>query len=136
MKIKSFVLGGFIGGVADFLIGWLFYAVLFADYFGTDKQMTLGAVFGESLSYGFLIAYVFVYLSNTQTFSNGLRTGGTLGLLIGTLSNFSYWGAKEYADWEKFLFDVVLCFVTGAIVGGVVGICNRLGSPKIKGAVY
>jgi hypothetical protein len=136
MKIKSFILSGFIGGVLDFLIGWLFYNMLFEEYFGIDKQISLGAVFGESLSFGFLIAFIFVYLSHTQTFSNGLRIGATLGLLVGVMSNFSYWGGQDYADWEKFLFDVVLYFVTGAIVGGGIGICNRAASPKIRGAVY
>ena len=49
MKTKTFVISGLVGGVVDWLLGWLFYGIIFADTFpqpeeGTDAMLyiTLG----------------------------------------------------------------------------------------------
>lgn len=135
MRVKNLILCGLAGGITNFLLGWLFYGILFVDYFASDP-MNLGQVFGGCLTFGFLLAYVFVYLADIQTLSGGMSAGATFGFILGIMNNFFSWAARPETDWEKFMFDVALCVVTGAIVGAVIGYINKASKPKLRGAIY
>ena len=40
MKTKNFLVSGLAGGIADFLLGWLFYGIVFVDAFPQPEEST------------------------------------------------------------------------------------------------
>jgi riboflavin transporter FmnP len=125
MKMKNFLLAGIAGGITDFLLGWVLYGILFMDYFGGAEPMSMQFIGFGCLTFGFLIAYIYVRWANLVTFITGLKAGAGIGLFMGLMRNFFDLSMKTGAvDWQKFAVDVVISVVMGAIVGGVVAVVN------------
>ena len=34
MNVKNFLVAGFVGGIVDWLLGWLFYGIIFKSIYG------------------------------------------------------------------------------------------------------
>src|SRR5437868_14792243 len=94
MNTKKILIGGIVGGVVFFFLGWLFYGVLLHQYFidnagsayspaidKTMEQFAWWALILGNLVSGFLLAYVFSK-AGVGTLSSGLITGGVIGLLM------------------------------------------------------
>jgi hypothetical protein len=140
MNTKNFLLGGIVGGVVYFLLGWLFYGNLLANYFhehpGTatnvDRLMdqfewwALGL--GNLLS-GFLIAYVFSK-SGVSTLASGLVTGAILGFLMSSSIDLIMYGTTNIMSKRGMVADIATFTVMSAIVGAVVGALMGMGRPK------
>ena len=140
MNTKNFIIGGIVGGVIYFLLGWLFYGNLLAGYFhdhpGTvggieramDKFEWWALILGNLLS-GFLLAYVFSK-SGVASLSNGLITGGILGLLISSSYDLITYATTNIISKHTMLADVatftVMSAITGAIIGAIMSMGNRL----------
>ncbi|MFM2213693.1 MAG: hypothetical protein RL427_956, partial [Bacteroidota bacterium] len=62
MNVKNFMVGGIVGGVADFLMGWLLYGILLKDTFpkpqGAGPENML-FIFLGCLCFGFLLSFIF-----------------------------------------------------------------------------
>jgi hypothetical protein len=125
MKTKNFVLAGIAGGITDFLLGWLFYGIVFIDYFHNEQMPNLAHIFLGCLTFGFLMSYILVRWANLVTFLAGLKVGAVIGLLLGLMNNFFMYSEKAM-DTEKFAFDVLIGITMGAIVGGVVALVNGM----------
>lgn len=135
MKTKNFLIAGFFGGFIIFLLDWLFYEILFANFFASEP-MTLFHMIGNCFTFGFTIAYVLICLVNVQKASLGLKYGGIIGLLFGLMSNFALWGTRITTDWDKFALDVLISSIVAATAGAIVGRINLATAPKIRGAIY
>ncbi len=138
MNTKKFLIGGIVGGVVYFLLGWLFYGHLLAQYFhdhpGTviaDKPMDQfiwwALILGNLLS-GFLLAYVFSK-SGVSSLSSGLITGGILGFLMSSSFDLIRYAtsniiSKHWACADVATFTVISA-ITGAVVGAVMGMGNK-----------
>ncbi|HEY0091943.1 MAG TPA: hypothetical protein VGB43_05590 [Flavobacterium sp.] len=123
MNAKKFLLGGIAGGITDFLLGWLFYGMLFREYFG-GKEPNIVLIFCGCMAFGFLISYIWVRWANLVTFTGGLQAGAVIGLIMGIMNNCFMWSMQNPVEYEKFAMDVVICLIIGAIVGGVVAAVN------------
>ena len=138
MNTKKFLIGGIVGGVVYFLLGWLFYSNLLAQYFhdhpGTviaDKPMDQfiwwALILGNLLS-GFLLAYVFSK-SGVSSLSSGLITGGILGFLMSSSYDLIMYATTNITSKHAMLADVatftVISAITGAVVGAVMGMGNK-----------
>ncbi len=124
MNVKNFLLAGIAGGITDFLLGWIFYGILFREYFGSAEP-NLTFIFLGCLSFGFVISYIFVRWANIVNFTTGMKAGAVIGLLFGLMDNFfrSAMGGGV-VDYQRFALDVAICLVIGAVVGAVVGAVN------------
>jgi predicted neutral ceramidase superfamily lipid hydrolase len=129
MKTQKFFLGGIAGGIADFLLGWLFYGILFSEFLMPEGQEpSMGMIFAGCMSFGFLIAYIVVYLSTLTTFMAGLKAGALIGFFMGCMQNFFSEYCNPNLTLEKFLLDVAISVVIGMIVTGIVAAVNGRGS--------
>lgn len=125
MNSKSFVLASLAGGITDFLLGWLFYGMIFSQYFPQEMPNMLFIALG-CLTFGILLAYIFVRWANITTFVGGLKAGATVGFIVGLMSNFFMRANSEIVDYENFAIDMVISLVIGAIVGAVVGMVHGM----------
>ena len=126
MNTKSFIVAGLVGGIVDWLLGWLFYGIIFADKFPQPDAesnamiyITLGC-----LTYGFFISYIYNKWANISTFSTGLKAGAVIGLFMGLAANFFRMAEQASENFEMFGIDLAISIVMVAIVGGVVGFIN------------
>ena len=138
MNTKKIFIGGIVGGVLYFLLGYLFYGVLLTQYFKdhagsviADKpmeQIIWWALILGNLFSGFLLAYVFSK-SGVATLSSGLITGGLLGLLMSASYDLIVYATTNISSKHAMCADIatftVMSAIAGAIVGAVMGMGNR-----------
>jgi uncharacterized membrane protein len=127
MKIKKFLLAGIAGGVADYLLGWLLYGMLFKDYFAEGEPNLVFITLG-CFSYGFLFSYIFVRWANLVTFASGLSAGAVLGFFYAIISGFFSFSMQKEANYDHFGVNIVIMIVMGAIIGGIVAAVNGASS--------
>src|SRR5205085_1632526 len=97
MNSKNLILGGIVGGIAYFLLGWLVYGNLLDNFFKEHpgaagnltkpmEQFTWWALVLGNIVSGFLLAYVFSK-AGVSTLAAGLITGAVLGMLMAASYN-------------------------------------------------
>lgn len=137
MNTKNFLIGGLVGGVLFFLLGWLFYGTLLAQYFmdhpGTatnvaraEEDMVWWALILGNILLGFLFAYIFTRIG-VSTVTNGLITGGIIGFLMCVSIDLTMYGTTNINSKSAMAADIAAFTVMSAIVGAVLGaIFNKL----------
>ncbi len=79
MNVKNFIAGGIVGGIVDFLLGWVFYAKLFKDYFPSSESMDMTFIYLGCMAFGFFVSYLFSSLSSVSNVTTGLTHGALVG---------------------------------------------------------
>jgi len=147
MNTKKFLIGGLVGGVVYFLLGYLFYGNLLSDFFhnnagtatGVDRAMDQfewwSLALGNVLS-GCLLSYVFVKSGITSA-AAGLVTGGVIGLLMAAGYDFISYGVANLMTTTSVFGDIGTFTIMSAITGAIVGwVCGRIGKASVvKGSV-
>lgn len=120
MNVKNFILAGVAGGIADFLLGWLFYGILFHDYFGGgDPNLTF--IFAGCMSFGFLMSYIYNNLASIHSLAAGAKAGIGIGVITGLMENFFRSSMEAQPNFQMMAMDVAICLLMGAGVGALVG---------------
>lgn len=120
MNIKNFLIGGIVGGIADFLLGWLFYGIIFSSVMPANEDMNLGLIACGCFAFAFLLTYIFMKWPGMNNFGAGVKEGAILGLLLGLMANFFHFAELGGVDSTLFLVDMIINIAMGAIVGGVI----------------
>lgn len=113
---KKLFLSGIIGAIVYFLLGWLFYGILFTENTSGEESMLfigLGCLF-----YAFIYATIFSRWANITTFSAGLRAGAILGLLY-ALSWYFFFVKGDF-DYLNFIKEILINIAMSAILGSVI----------------
>ena|SRR5690242_1438095 len=137
MNTKKFFLGGIAGGVAFFLLGYLFYGMLFSDFFsknagsatGVSRQMdqfVWWALILGNLLFGFILSYV-AGKAKIRTLGSGLIAGAILGILFAASFDFTSYGTSNLMTIKGVWADIVILGVMAAIAGAVVGLVRGMG---------
>ncbi len=137
MDIKKLLMGGIVGGILYFGLGYLVYGNLLMEFMkdhpgtatGVDRTMEdfefLYLAIGN-LAMGFLLAYVFVK-SNVSSLAGGLVTGGIIGALVSVGIDCIIYGTTNIISKTAMAADVAAFTVISAIVGAVVGMLMGMG---------
>lgn len=127
MKTKNFLVSGVVAGIVYFLLGWLFYGILFKDFFPNQPEestQTMVFIFLGCLTYGLFIAYIFTKWAQISTAGTGLKAGAVIGLFIALFYNFFNMAMMSEATYEMFAMDTAITIVTTAIIGAIAGAIN------------
>jgi hypothetical protein len=138
MNTKKFLIGGLVGGIVYFFLGYLLYGKLLSDFFhsnagtatGVDKPMDQfewwALILGNVLS-GCLLSYVFVK-SNITSPGTGLLTGGVIGLLVAAGYDLVSYSVSNLMTTTSVFGDIGIFTVMSAIAGAFVGwVCGAVG---------
>jgi len=129
MNLKNFIICGLVAGVADFLLGWLTYGILFKDLFDTGHEPDMRYIILGCLAIGFLYSLLFTK-SGISSVSAGVMTGALLGFIYSVASD-SFMRASMPMDKWILIADVAIMTVTGAIIGALTATVNgKLSTPK------
>ena len=139
MNIKKLLIGGIVGGILFFGLGYLIYGNLLTGFMqkhpgtatGVDRAMEdlqfLYLIIGN-MAMGFLLAYIFVK-GNVNSMAGGLITGGIVGLLVSVGFDCVMYATTNVISKTAMAADVaamtVMCAVVGAIVGMVMGMGKK-----------
>ncbi len=132
MDTRKFLLGSLVGGIVLFVLGYLFYVVLFSSFFsshGTGTAMKdppdmLFIILGN-LANGALISYIFTKWAGIKTAATGLEAGAVIGLLVGLSWDLVMYGVSNMMDITGTMVDVLvytaMCGIAGAAIGWFLG---------------
>ena len=137
MDFKKLFMGGIIGGILYFGLGYLVYGKLmmtfFADHPGenimvqraqTELKFLYIAV--GSLLQGFLLAYIFVR-ANISSAASGFITGGVIGALSSAGMDSIMYGTTKMLSKTAMAGDVVAAAVMTAVIGAILGVIMGMG---------
>ena len=124
MNLKNFIVGGIVGGIADFLLGYLFYGILLKDTFPSEGKENLTFIFLGCMSFGFLISYVFAHGESISKCVPGIKIAAGIGLFMSLSTNFFMNMTKDTIDYQLMGIDVATMVVLSGLVGAVVAVTN------------
>ncbi len=129
MKNKVLI-GGLIGGIAYFFLGFLIYGVLLDSYTKENcnqcsarpmEEFIWWALILSNLFWAYLLALIFGW-TNTSGLSNGAQKGAVIGLLLAASFNFSsYSMTTMYNSMTPLFVEMAASIVMNTIVGGIIG---------------
>lgn len=126
MKTKNFLIAGIAGGIADFLLGWLFYGILFIDTFPQPEENnnTMLFIFLGCLTFGLFVSYIYTQWAQISTAGTGAKAGAIIGVFIGLFYNFFNLAMHSEITVQLAALDVGISVVMTAIIGAVIGLVN------------
>ena len=128
MNEKRFLVSGIIAGIAYFLLGWLFYGIIFKDFFPKNENENMLFIFLGCMTFGFFLSYIFTKWTGIVRVNTGLYTGATIGLFISLYTNFMFYSTTNAVPYKTMVIDIVITVVIGAIIGAIIAVSNS----KIK----
>jgi len=123
MNTKNFLISGFAAFVVNFLLGWLFYGILFQDLYPNQGEENMIFIALGCLFFGFVIAYVFTVVASIKSASEGFKVGSIFGLLNSLAMNFFMYATLE-PNYQNIAIDVAISIVMVGIMGALVGVIN------------
>jgi hypothetical protein len=124
MNVKNFLVSGIVGGIVQFLLGWLFYAILFKNSFPTDGNENMVFIFLGCMTFGFFVSYIFTKWAGISNATTGFKAGAVIGLFMALYSNFFMNSMKSDIDYQTMGLDIVITIVMAALVGAVIALVN------------
>lgn len=127
MNVKNFIVGGIVGGLADFLMGWLVYGIILKDAFpkpegaGPENMMF---IFLGCMCFGFLLSYIFAQGEGVSKCVPGIKVALGVALFMSLGNNFFYAMYKESIEVSMMAIDVVASLAIATVVGAVIGVVN------------
>jgi len=129
------------GGITLFLLGYLFYGLLLADFFKQHTVSPIGSMktMGEivwwamivgNLAGGALLTYIFLKIGNILSFTSGVKTGAVIGLFMSLSLCLIAYSTQNNFDLTGMFTDVAVRALLNAIAGGVIAVVLRGGAKK------
>lgn len=121
MDIKSFLISSVVGSLVYFMLGYLFYGILFTNIYPPSDNQNIVFVYLGCLTFCILLSYIFVKWAGITDYISGAKAGGIIGLLYGAGMNFFMYSSME-ANYGNIATDILINAVMGAIAGAVIAI--------------
>jgi hypothetical protein len=131
MNTKTFLIAGLVGGITNWLLGWLFYGILPEDFFTQPKDSvkTMVSILAGCLTVGLFISYIFNRWAKISTAKTGAKAGFIIGVFMGLIANLFNMAFVKGLTYGMFAEDVaitiVMTIITGAVIGLLTGKLNR-----------
>lgn len=122
MNVKNFFLAGLIGGLIDFLLGYLFYGFLFKNYFPSDGNENMTFIFLGCMTFGFFVSYIFTVWAGISNAVTGLKAGAIIGLFLGLHGNFFMNSMNLSPNYNLIVLDMGIMIVMSALVGASIAL--------------
>jgi hypothetical protein len=125
---SKMLVGGFLGGLVLFVLGWLIYGILFADSMSgmpcmrEHDAVLLPWIGIGNLFTGWFIAFIFSKWGSVNSFGSGAMNGAILAVLMAIAWDSLMYGTTTMMDKPVgILMDCVMTAVMWGIASGVIG---------------
>ncbi|MEO5776030.1 MAG: hypothetical protein ABIQ27_03945 [Flavobacterium sp.] len=127
MNVKNFLIGGIVGGIVDFLLGWLVYGMLLKNMMpppeGSGPENML-YIFLGCMSFGFLISWVFAQGEGISNVTAGIKMAIGISIFMSLCTHFFQNMYSDSVDVKMVAIDIVAGLVLATGVGAVVAMVN------------
>lgn len=131
------MLAGLAGGITFFIMGWLIYGMVLANYMAGHSnpaitrplnEMIWWALILSNLSWAFLLTIIYEW-SNVRSWMVGASRGAILGLFLAISIDFGFYAMYTmYTSVAPLIIDILASVVMFAVVGAVIGwVLNKRG---------
>ncbi|MEE8487730.1 MAG: hypothetical protein V3S56_06140 [Gemmatimonadota bacterium] len=128
MDMKRLMTGTIVGGILLFGLGYLFYEVLLAEFFGANAGSATGVWRETPIFWALLVgelmmaALVTMALDKTGATSTaaGAKVGAILGFMVWFSVDFIHYGLTNLSNLTATIADPVVEIVRVGIVGAVI----------------
>lgn len=138
MNTNKFLIGGIVGGIAYFLLGWVIYGMILkapmeeamvpgAKALSRGEGMIMWAMILGNMSMGFLMSYV-LNRAGVMNAMSGLTFGLVVGLLSSLGMNFIWYSQMDMISMNGMFMDIGASTVMTGIVGLIIGAVNGMGN--------
>lgn len=129
MNVKRLTIGSITGLVALYIVGMVFWQMVFADFFaansgsaeGVDREQPIlwAAVLG-TLFYAVLVTLMLEARSSAASIVDGIKTGAVVGFLLWGTADFILFGYTNLSNLTATIADSVLEGVRGGLGGAAI----------------
>ena len=129
MKTKRFVIGTLSGGITMYVVGYLIWNLLFADFFaanvgsatGVDRDTELvWAVVLGTFSLAALVTLAVGSCARASTIGEGCKIGAIVGFLVWFGADFILYGIGNVSNLTATIVDPLLEIIRTGIGGTVI----------------
>lgn len=129
MNTKRFVIGTLAGGITMYLVGYLIWGLIFADFFAanmgsatgvTRETMLVWALVLGTLSLAALVTLAVGSQAGASTILDGLKIGAIVGFLVWFGVDFMHYGTRNLWNLTATIVDPLLEIVRTGIGGAVI----------------
>lgn len=127
MNVKNFFIGGIVGGIANFLLGWLVWGTLLKDMFpkpADARPDNMLFIFLGSMCFGFMLSFIFSQGEGISNYVTGIKVAAGVVLFMSLANNFFYHMYKDTMDVKLVAIDVVASVVVAAVLGALIALVN------------
>lgn len=139
MNTGKFIKGTIAGGIAFFLIGWVVYGVLLADFMESNynncmsrpmEGMIMWAMVIGNLAYGAFFALIFDW-AGVRTIIDGVKKGAILSFILSlSMAMYYYSMSTMYENMNSMVVEILVGTVVAAIAGAVVAWAMNMGNKE------
>ena len=131
MNMKRLLIGSIAGGIAIYIVGYVFWGMIFADFFAANAGSAEGvpretAILWASalgtLFYAALVTMTIEARSGATLVVDGLKAGAIVGFLLGGTADFIFYENFNLSNLNATIADVVLEAVRGGIGGAIIAV--------------
>jgi len=120
MNTKSFILSGIVGSIVSFLLGFLFYGLIFTDLHPEGTESSMLFIFLGCLFYAFAFALIFSHWAQICTFNTWAKAGFFIGLLWSLSMIFFMNSSDGVLDYYNTVIMVAVDAISAAVMGGMI----------------
>jgi hypothetical protein len=126
MNAKKILVSGIIGGIIEFFLGWLFYGMLFKDYFPSNENMNMLLIFLGCMTLGLFIALIFTHWAHITHPVTGLKSGAIIGFFLAIYYTLFDSAIKASADinYQTIQLNIIITIIMTSIVGASIAFAN------------
>lgn len=125
MNVKNFIVGGIVGGIVNYLLGWLVYGILLNDPTSPNAgKENLWVIFAGCMLFGFLISYIFSLGEGISNYLQGIKMAAGVGFITSIWFDCFYHMYDHGLDLKFTAMGAIISMILASIVGAVVAVVN------------
>ncbi len=136
MKTNKVLIGGVVGAITFFILGWLVYGMLLMDFMMANtnqcmmkpmEEMNMLAIFASNLAISMLLAIIFSW-TNVSNMMDGMKIGAIVAALVSLSFDLNLFSMSTmFSGIHVMLMDVAVFTVLIGITGGVIAKVMNMG---------
>ena len=138
LDIKRLGIGTLVGLVVLYALGWLFWVMLFTDFFAANRGSATGvyreapvlwALILGTLLYAKLVTMTLLSRGGNLSLIDGAKAGAVVGLLLWGTADFVLFGLTNLNTLTGTIADTLLEAVRGGVAGAIIAlVLSKVGS--------
>lgn len=131
MDIKRFIIGTVVGGIAFYILGYIIWDILVADFYAANRGSAVGltkdapvlwAAAVGTLAYAALVTLGLGTRAGATTVMDGVKVGAVVGFLLWLTVNMIFFAYFNISNLTVTIVDPLLEAVRAGLGGAVIAV--------------